>query len=67
MLFWAREKDPRSFGGRTDRQTGGQTDRQTGRQADKTDRQMKRLRISLAHRLNRWVLLVLKKYFNNIH
>ena len=32
IVFWAGEKDPRSFGGRTDRQTGGggQTDRRSG-------------------------------------
>ena len=35
-LFWTGEKDPRSFGGRTDRQTGGGG--QTGRQAT-VDRQ----------------------------
>ena len=35
-LFWTGEKDPRSFSGRTDRQTGGGG--QTSRQA-KADRQ----------------------------
>ena len=38
-LFWTGEKDPRSFGGRTDRQTGGGG--QTGRQAT-VDRQTDR-------------------------